>query len=107
MFFLFVAATTQGLHCTVGKLGNKFTGTVPQELCDRYLNKDFFEGHPSGNDRDGCTSVACPANTKAFQGIFPCHTCAESFLNPYLGSNQCIGLEQVSKLSHDELTVFY
>jgi len=74
--------------------GNKFTGTVPQELCDRYLNKDFFEGHPSGNDRDGCTSVACPANTKAFQGIFPCHTCAESFLNPYLGSNQCIGLEQ-------------
>lgn len=77
--------------------GNKFTGTVPQEVCDRNFNGQWFSGHPSGIGRDGCTSVACPVNTEAkHQGVYPCTPCAELFLNPYIGSNECVALNQVS-----------
>ena len=76
--------------------GNKFTGTIPREVCERNFNENWFMGHESGIGRDGCTSVACPTNTEAFhQGVYPCSECKDSFMNPYLGSNECISLNPV------------
>jgi len=75
--------------------GNKFTGTIPNALCRPTLNADFFEGVPDDTDRNYCDSVACPANTAAFEGVFPCTKCESSYDNPYLGrTGECINLNQ-------------
>lgn len=75
--------------------GNKFTGTIPNALCRPTLNADFFEGVPDDTDRNVCDSVACPANTAAFEGVFPCTECESSYNNPYLGrTGECINLNQ-------------
>ena len=52
--------------------GNKFTGTVPKELCRKELNDDFFKGVEK-SERDYCESVACPMGFVAEDGIYPCH----------------------------------
>lgn len=65
---------------------NKFTGTLPNEICKQNLNQDFFEGTEyDGDDRDGCTSIACPVNTMSREGIYPCYPCPDQVVNPYLG----------------------
>ena len=102
---------------------NKLTGAVPAELCARNLNEVFFHDTNGGtaienvdstfsdlygkdritdptNERDGCTSIACPTGYKSQgdnnkDGVFPCELCdAASSLNPYIGSNTCFALDQ-------------
>jgi len=86
--------------------GNKFTGTIPREVCERNFNENWFMGHESGIGRDGCTSVACPTNTEAFhQGVYPCSECKDSFMNPYLGSNECISLNPKQILKQAYITM--
>lgn len=67
--------------------GNKFTGTVPQQLCRPALNADFFEGIDMDNvvGSDVCDSVACRPGYVSFEGVYPCSMCEEQFFNPYLG----------------------
>jgi hypothetical protein len=100
---------------------NKLTGTIPPELCALDLNEAFFHdtgdlpnvdssyselfgsrhlqrGDPT-SERDGCTSIACPAGYKSLDsnnkdGVFPCEPCDKQSLNPYIGSNHCFVLNQ-------------
>jgi hypothetical protein len=85
--------------------GNKFTGTLPQDLClkDPPLNNDFFTGKYATEDRDGCTSIACPAGTVSVEGVAPCFPC-DSGQYRYLGreGHQCRHMEQ-----REILEVFY
>jgi len=75
--------------------GNKFTGKVPEDLCNEQLNSDFFENIPAGADRNLCDSVACPVNEVAFEGVYPCTKCDSLHYNPYLGrTGECIALNQ-------------
>jgi len=77
--------------------GNRFTGTIPEEVCALNLNSDWFSGHANTSGRDGCNSVACPVGFKAgHQGVYPCYECTHAFMNPYLGSNECVDIDQVS-----------
>mmetsp|Transcript_15801 Transcript_15801/g.26486 ORF Transcript_15801/g.26486 Transcript_15801/m.26486 type:complete len:674 (-) Transcript_15801:90-2111(-) len=51
------------------------------------------------SERDGCTSIACPAGYKSKgdnnkDGVFPCELCEEESLNPYIGSNRCFDINQ-------------
>ena len=50
-------------------------------------------------ERDGCTSIACPAGyksqaTNTKDGVFPCEMCENESLNPYLGSNTCLDVKE-------------
>ena len=56
--------------------GNKLTGEVPQDLCGPDINADFFVNAPTaGTERNYCDSIACPAGSVAFEGVFPCSRC--------------------------------
>mmetsp|Transcript_41345 Transcript_41345/g.62703 ORF Transcript_41345/g.62703 Transcript_41345/m.62703 type:complete len:404 (+) Transcript_41345:318-1529(+) len=75
--------------------GNKLTGKVPRDLCRSEINSDFFWGIPEDEGRDYCDSIACPVNTAAFEGVFPCKPCTDKYFNPYLGRyGDCIDLNQ-------------
>ena len=75
--------------------GNKFTGTIPNDLCRPELNSDFFENVPDTIERNFCNSVACPAGTAAFEGVYPCDPCDSSYFNPYLGrTGKCMDINQ-------------
>lgn len=103
---------------------NKLTGTVPTELCALNLNEVFFHDTKTDNitnvdstytdlyghrdldrisdptsERDGCTSIACPAGYQSKgennkDGVFPCEICDAAELNPYIGSNSCLSMTQ-------------
>lgn len=50
-------------------------------------------------ERDGCTSIACPAGYKSLSsnnkdGVYPCTPCENKSLNPYLGSNFCFDIQE-------------
>lgn len=85
--------------------GNKLTGTVPADLCDKNppLNNEFFTGKYATPDRDGCTSIACPAGTVSVEGVAPCFDCDNGQYR-YIGheSHQCLKLSQ-----RDILQTFY
>lgn len=56
------------------------------------------QGDPT-SERDGCTSIACPAGYKSAgannkDGVFPCEPCQEASLNPYIGANTCFALDE-------------
>eukprot|EP00541_Cyclophora_tenuis_P014110 CAMPEP_0116574760 /NCGR_PEP_ID=MMETSP0397-20121206/19577_1 /TAXON_ID=216820 /ORGANISM="Cyclophora tenuis, Strain ECT3854" /LENGTH=367 /DNA_ID=CAMNT_0004103569 /DNA_START=24 /DNA_END=1127 /DNA_ORIENTATION=- len=55
------------------------------------------------SERDGCTSIACPAGYKSLggnkDGVFPCEQCEQESLNPYIGANQCFTLNEADVLS--------
>lgn len=75
--------------------GNKFTGTVPPDLCNLNLNEDFFQGEFNVSGRDGCTSIACPANFVSKEGVHPCFECGNQGFSPYLGRNgRCFQMNQ-------------
>ncbi len=70
--------------------GNKLTGEVPEDLCGPGINADFFADAPAeGTERNYCDSVACPAGSAAFEGVFPCTRCpggeVARIKNRYLG----------------------
>mmetsp|Transcript_41344 Transcript_41344/g.62698 ORF Transcript_41344/g.62698 Transcript_41344/m.62698 type:complete len:238 (+) Transcript_41344:894-1607(+) len=89
LFEIFVLAKT------LMKKGNKLTGKVPRDLCRSEINSDFFWGIPEDEGRDYCDSIACPVNTAAFEGVFPCKPCTDKYFNPYLGRyGDCIDLNQ-------------
>jgi len=55
--------------------GNKFTGSVPQDLCRENLNANLFEFSTTidySKERDYCNSIACPKDTYSEKGVFPC-----------------------------------
>lgn len=64
---------------------NKFTGFLPRDLCNLMLNQDFFKKEDDNEERDGCTSIACPANFVSKVGLYPCEPCGEQQFSPYLG----------------------
>ena len=71
--------------CTLHLQGNKFTGTVPSDLCRSEINADFFESVDASIKRDYCQSIACPMNTVSLEGVYPCEPCKAKYYNPYLG----------------------
>lgn len=76
-------------------LGNKFTGTVPSDLCRPEINSDFFDNVDASVKRDYCQSIACPANTVSVEGVYPCVPCSAKYYNPYLGRvGKCTTLNQ-------------
>ena len=73
--------------------GNKFTGTVPKELCRKSMNADFFEGVEDVSDY--CQSIACPEGYVSKYGTYPCELCHNKYFNPYLGRvGECIDMNQ-------------
>lgn len=75
--------------------GNKFTGSVPDQLCRKEINEDFFEGLEYEEDRNYCDSIACSSGFVSFEGVFPCSPCNETFYNPYLGRiGSCIDMRE-------------
>jgi len=96
--------------------GNKFTGTVPKELCKKEINADFFNFNDDDDDddvtdnnnnnhndndssdsenRDYCQSVACPEGYVSKYGTYPCSQCDKKYYNPYLGRvGSCIDMDQ-------------
>mmetsp|Transcript_5774 Transcript_5774/g.7253 ORF Transcript_5774/g.7253 Transcript_5774/m.7253 type:complete len:642 (-) Transcript_5774:270-2195(-) len=74
---------------------NKLTGRIPYNLCNKNLNQGYFYGPNDGNDRDGCTSIACPTGTFSSNGMYPCRKCQGESVTPYLGqSGECFELNQ-------------
>lgn len=88
---------------------NRLTGEIPQGLCDFDLNDDLFDddlpyivGSTRGrrqqlqslSQRDGCTSIACPAGSRSANGVFPCTPCEVTAMNPYLGATMCKDITQ-------------
>lgn len=66
-------------------------------------SRKMREGDPE-NERDGCTSIACPSGYKSKgdnnkDGVFPCEKCGDSSLNPYIGSNTCYDIDQDTIIS--------
>lgn len=55
--------------------GNKLTGALPPELCGPEINSDFFTEAPPEAERNYCDSIACPAGSVAFEGVYPCEKC--------------------------------
>ena len=88
---------------------NKFTGTVPLEICSRTYNRQYFAEFPDSIKHgatpplDGCSAVACPVNTKSETGVFPCTPCPASAVRhtPYLGwPRNCMMVNEKSILDH-------
>lgn len=95
---------------------NRLTGEIPREICDLNLNSEYFalDNRDSGgytrqrrrdelwDERDGCSSVACPAGFSSEAGVYPCLPCEDPAMNPYLGATQC------SEYTQDEiLDIFF
>jgi hypothetical protein len=75
--------------------GNKLTGTVPLELCEKILNHEYFAQVSSAEPRSGCDIIACPVNSRSEAGVFPCQPCPANRVSPYLGhSGNCILIDQ-------------
>mmetsp|Transcript_16736 Transcript_16736/g.23620 ORF Transcript_16736/g.23620 Transcript_16736/m.23620 type:complete len:636 (-) Transcript_16736:203-2110(-) len=77
------------------ELYNKNKGTRRKRRVERNLPRT---GDPE-SERDGCTSIACPAGYKsvnaAKDGVFPCLPCSDlEHLNPYIGANSCFDVKQ-------------
>ena len=69
--------------------GNKFTGHVPQALCDLDLNGQFLEDKSAANRCDG---ISCPVNSASHEGVAPCRMCPnDNGVHRYLGQhdNEC------------------
>jgi len=71
------------------------------ELCSREFNRVYFEtSMPAAVGdylpRDGCNSVACPADTMSNEGIFPCTPCTGGRYTPYVGSvgGHCVSVHE-------------
>jgi len=86
--------------------GNKFTGTIPDELCQKKINADFFIDKNTGasliplEDRNYCDSIACPAGQYSEIGVYPCKPCEPNTFDPYLGhKNKCFSTDTKSILS--------
>jgi len=78
--------------------GNKLTGTIPRAICEKGLNKDFFDGteQKSGDD---CQNIACFSGTMSSDGLGPCLPCEDDFYNPYLGwDKDCIDVDTIHLL---------
>eukprot|EP00581_Thalassiosira_minuscula_P009341 CAMPEP_0183705312 /NCGR_PEP_ID=MMETSP0737-20130205/2454_1 /TAXON_ID=385413 /ORGANISM="Thalassiosira miniscula, Strain CCMP1093" /LENGTH=780 /DNA_ID=CAMNT_0025932449 /DNA_START=137 /DNA_END=2479 /DNA_ORIENTATION=+ len=91
--------------------GNKLTGALPPDLCGPEINSDFFQNVPPEAERNYCDSIACPAGSVAFEGVFPCERCpggeAARLKNRYLGqTGQCSNYTQrdIMKIFHDATT---
>ncbi|KAL9178564.1 hypothetical protein ACHAXT_001902 [Thalassiosira profunda] len=87
--------------------GNKLTGALPPELCGPEINADFFQNVPPEAERNYCDSIACPAGSVAFEGVYPCQRCpggeAARLKNRYLGqTGKCSDYSQ-----RDVLKLFY
>lgn len=72
--------------------GNKLTGTMSNELCQKEgLNDDFNTDMQSDMQSDVgkeyCDSIACPAHSASFDGLKPCEQCDSPFQNPYIGES--------------------
>jgi len=80
--------------------GNKLTGTIPEEVCEKKLNQDFFVNtNIKDIDRDYCEAVACPSGTMSKEGMYPCIKCHDQYTNPYLGrQGSCIDLKPIDIL---------
>lgn len=65
--------------------GNKFVGSLPQDLCKPEINEDFFEDDISEADRNYCESIACAPGMHSPEGVWPCVSCSPDERNPYLG----------------------
>lgn len=73
-------------------------GTTTDKDQEEYINVDDLpdKNNVEGEiqERDGCTSVACPTGTRSARsatkdGVFPCIPCQVDHFNPYLGSSSC------------------
>ncbi|KAL7534533.1 hypothetical protein ACHAXR_006276, partial [Thalassiosira sp. AJA248-18] len=91
--------------------GNKLTGALPPDLCGPEINADFFANVPSEAERNYCDSIACPAGSVAFEGVYPCEKCsggeAARLKNRYLGqTGKCSDFDQrdILKIFHDATT---
>jgi Leucine-rich repeat (LRR) protein len=79
--------------------GNKFTGTIPEDMCTENLNKDFFESAGDNEDHNFCDAIACGVGEYAEDGIYPCIPCEEGTKSPYLGTYEsCYETDQASIL---------
>eukprot|EP00586_Coscinodiscus_wailesii_P011186 CAMPEP_0172498048 /NCGR_PEP_ID=MMETSP1066-20121228/108768_1 /TAXON_ID=671091 /ORGANISM="Coscinodiscus wailesii, Strain CCMP2513" /LENGTH=571 /DNA_ID=CAMNT_0013271157 /DNA_START=164 /DNA_END=1879 /DNA_ORIENTATION=+ len=75
--------------------GNKFTGTVPEDICTENLNQDFFESAGDNEDHDFCDAISCAAGEFSFDGLYPCDECEEGTTSPYLGQvGECLDKSQ-------------
>ncbi len=96
-------ATMSGLQVLLVH-NNRLTGAIPEALCSLRLNTAFFATDSStGVDEDGigrrrrldtgerlgCSSIACPAGFFSATGQYPCTTCEDRAMNPYLGASNC------------------
>lgn len=79
--------------------GNKFTGTIPSDMCRENINKDFFENAGDEVDHDYCDAVSCAVGEYSFDGIYPCLPCDADTTSPYLGRvGKCIENDQLKIL---------
>lgn len=90
---------------------NKLTGALPPDLCGPEINSDFFTNASPEAERNYCDSIACPAGSVAFEGVYPCEKCpggeAARLKNRYLGqTGECSNYEQrdVLKIFRDSTT---
>lgn len=69
--------------------GNKFTGTVPSQICSKDVNAFFFRNNPAPDDNQNfCDAVSCPSDTVAVHGMAPCTPCNNIHSNPYIGQTR-------------------
>lgn len=75
-------------------VGNGTTDKDQEEFINIEDLADKNEAQGEIQERDGCTSIACPAGSRsarstAKDGVFPCIPCKDDQFNPYLGSSSC------------------
>lgn len=94
------SGTVPALFSDVPKLsdfyvdGNKLTGTIPEGICEKGLNKDFFDKTGTNNENH-CEDIACPTNTASSDGIGPCVPCDPGLYTPYLGwDKECMDISE-------------
>jgi len=68
---------------------NKLTGQVPNDICSETINSYFFQGNfPPLLERNYCDAIACPVDTVASDGSYPCIHCDNRHYNPYIGQTR-------------------
>lgn len=62
---------------------------MPNDICSETINSYFFQGNfPPLSERNYCDAIACPVDTVASDGSYPCINCENRHYNPYIGQTR-------------------
>jgi Leucine-rich repeat (LRR) protein len=71
--------------------GNKFVGTIPEDICTDQVNADFIidlYDQDTQTEIDNCYKISCPTQMFSVEGVWPCMPCETGTVMPYLGGEK-------------------